>query len=172
MSERPGEETLGQGKFLRLVRRDGWEYVERTRPVRSVFIVAVTPQGRLLLTREDRIPVGRTVVGCPAGLVGDVLGEESETLEAGVRRELLEETGFEAAMNGEVIAIMLAEGLRRVAPGGGVEGESIVVHEVPLDHVDAWLRRCVADGLLIDPKVYAGLYFLGRRGTPPPALDA
>jgi len=180
MGDRSGSETLGEGHFLRLVRRDGWEYVERTRPVRSVFIAAVTDQGRLLLTLEERIPVRRTVVGFPAGLVGDVAGEEDETLEAAVRRELLEETGFAATsvtvltegptspgMNTEVIAVMLAQGLRREGAGGGVAGEAIAVHEVPLEEVDAWLQARIAEGLLIDPKVYTGLYFLGR-GAPRP----
>jgi hypothetical protein len=33
------------------------------------------------------------------------------------------------------------------------------VHEVSLRSVESWLRRKSAAGLLIDPKVYAGLYF-------------
>src|SRR5207248_1872278 len=28
-------EVLGQGRFLRFVRRDGWEFVERVRPIRA-----------------------------------------------------------------------------------------------------------------------------------------
>src|SRR3954462_13636416 len=60
-------EVVGEGRFLRLVRRDGWEYVERTGPIRAVFIAAVTDDGRLLLTLEHRVPVDAAVVGFPAG---------------------------------------------------------------------------------------------------------
>jgi ADP-ribose pyrophosphatase len=185
MSDPEDDQTLGQGRFLRLVRRAGWEYVERVRPIRSVFIAAVTDGGHLLLTMEHRVPVGRVVVGFPAGLVGDAAGEEAESLETAVRRELLEETGFEAdrvfflsegptsaGMNSEVTALMLAEGLRQVAEGGGVGGEAITVHQVPLDHVEAWLRDRLAEGYLIDPKVYAGLFFLGRGSTLLPPREA
>ncbi len=170
----PGE-VLGQGKFLRLVRRNGWEFVERTKPVRAAFIVAVTDDGRLLLTEEYRVPVGAAVIGCPAGLVGDADGQEDESLEDAVRRELLEEAGYEAetvrlltrgptspGMTVEVIAVALARGLRKVGAGGGVGGERIAIREVPLADVDAWLEDRVRDGCLIDPKVYTGLYFLRR----------
>src|SRR3954471_418393 len=126
-------EVLGEGRFLRLVRRGGWEVAERTRPVRAAFIAALTDDGRLILTREYRVPVGKTVVGFPAGLVGDTEGQEAEALEGAVRRELLEEAGFEAqtvtpltegptsaGLTSEVIAVVLAEGLKKVGAGGGV----------------------------------------------------
>jgi ADP-ribose pyrophosphatase len=173
-------EVLGEGRFLRLVRRQGWEYVVRTRPVRSVFIAAVTDEGRLLFTLEHRISLGRAVVGFPAGLVGDLAGEESETMEDAVRRELAEEAGYEPrsvwflsegptspGMTDEVIALALATGLRKVGEGGGVGGESIVVHEVPLGEVAAWLDARVAEGALIDAKVFGCLYYLARSGEFP-----
>ena len=116
--------VLGEGRFLRLVRRDGWEYVERTPPVRAVFIAAVTEENRLLLTSEHRVSMGGSVIGFPAGLVGDIAGGESETIEAGVKRELVEEAGYEPSsveflsqgptspgITNEVIALALATGL-------------------------------------------------------------
>ena len=45
-------------------------------------------------------------------------------------------------------------------PGGGDETESIIVHEVSLQEVDLWLYEMEKKGYLVDPKVYAGLYFL------------
>lgn len=168
--------TLGEGRFLRLLTRDGWEYAERTRPVGAAFIAALTDDGRMLLTEEYRIPVRAVVIGCPAGLIGDLDAQPDEALEEAVKRELIEETGYQAervtfltrgptspGLSNEVIDIVLAEGLRRVAPGGGIEGEHIVVREVPLAEVDAWLAQRVHQGSLIDPKVYSALYFIRRR---------
>jgi len=37
------------------------------------------------------------------------------------------------------------------------------VHEISLDEVGYLLKVKAAKGLLIDPKVCAGMYFVGRR---------
>lgn len=176
MNHAASSEILGQGKFLRLIRRAGWEYVERTSPVRAAFIGAITDAGCLILTSEFRVPIGQSVLGCPAGLIGDLAGQEAESLEAAVKRELLEETGYEAGsvtwmtegptspgQTNEVIAIVLAEGLRKVGAGGGVEGEHIELYEIPLAEVDTWLQDRASEGCLIDPKIYAVLYFIRQR---------
>src|SRR2546423_578807 len=94
MSERGDVEVLASGKFLRLVRRNGWEYVERPHGGGAVFILAVTVDGAALLTKEYRVPLDKVVVGLPAGLVGDL--DAKETLEIAVKREIIEETGYEA----------------------------------------------------------------------------
>src|SRR5438270_11722809 len=129
MSGHDASEMLYKGKFLHLIRRKGWEYVERPNGGGAVFIMAVTADEKVLLTHEYRVPVEAEVIGMPAGLVGD-LGSE-ETLETAVRRELVEETGYEAetvdlltkgptspGLCDEVIAVMLATGLRRIGAGG------------------------------------------------------
>lgn len=143
--------------------------MERTVASGVVVIVAVTDEGRLVLTEQYRIPVERSVIELPAGLAGD--GEAGETLIAAAHRELLEETGYEATAMGrladgpssagltsEVVTFMRASGLRRVGPGGGDADEAITVHEVLLDEVGAWLDAMTRRGYLVDPKVYAGLY--------------
>jgi ADP-ribose pyrophosphatase len=171
-------EVIGTGLFLRLVRKSGWEYVERTRPVGSAFIGAITVDGRLIVTEEYRVPMGRWVIGCPAGLVGDLEGSESEQLADAVGRELVEEVGYQPGMvrlltagptspgqNAEVIAIVLADGLRRVGPGGGTAREQIRFHEVPLAEIDGWLSDREREGRLIDPKVYSVLYFIRCRSA-------
>lgn len=62
-----------------------------------------------------------------------------------------------------------AHGLRKVSDGGGDPSEDIVVHEVPLDGVASWLHARMAEGYSIDPKLYAGLYFLERNPDGSPA---
>jgi ADP-ribose pyrophosphatase len=59
--------------------------------------------------------------------------------------------------------LFLASGLKRVHSGGGVDDESIVVHEVPLATAHEWLEAKAAEGLLVDPKNYSALYFIERH---------
>jgi ADP-ribose pyrophosphatase len=169
-------ETLFQGAHLRVVRRGHWESVDRMGITGIVAIVALTHAGRILLIEQDRPPVDARVIELPAGLVGDVAGTEAETLEEAARRELLEETGYEAnewtwltegppsaGLSSERIAFFLAGRLVKTGPGGGDATEDIRLHEVPLDRAFAWLEDRRRSGLLVDPKVFAALYFAGRK---------
>ncbi|MEN0062094.1 MAG: NUDIX hydrolase [Myxococcota bacterium] len=166
-------DELARGRFLRLVRRDGWEWAERTNVTGVVVIVAQTPNNAVLLVEQPRIPVGAPVIEFPAGLAGDV--DATEALATAAARELEEETGFaaetmirvtegpvSAGMSSESLTFFVAKGLKRVGPGGGDGSERITVHAIPRDEVDAWLVARQAEGTLVDPKVYAGLYFLDR----------
>lgn len=53
-----------EGRHLRVVVRNGWEYVSRTASTGVVGIVAVTDDGKLILVEQHRVPVipmtGRT----------------------------------------------------------------------------------------------------------------
>lgn len=164
--------VLAEGKHLRLVQQGHWEFAERTKAKGAVVLVAVTDDGLLLLTEQFRVPVDKRVIELPAGLVGDVAGEEAEELEAAARRELLEETGYEAqvlclvaegpptsGLASELVAFIVARELKKVAAGGGDESEQIEVHAIELARVRDWLAEQASRGVLIDPKVYAGLYF-------------
>jgi len=64
-----------------------------------------------------------------------------------------------AGLCDEVITLFRAEELQRVHEGGGDESEEIIVHEIPLDEVEQWLREQMARGKLVDLKVYSALYF-------------
>jgi ADP-ribose pyrophosphatase len=167
------DRTLGEGRFLRLVERDGWELVERPGVHEIAVVVAVSETGELVLIEQHRPPVGAEVLELPAGLVGD---EEAETLEAGARRELLEETGYLAAtlevltagptsagLTSEVVTLLWAPSVRRVSAGGGTGRERIRVHAVPVAEAAAWMVGRQAAGTLIDPKVWAGLWFAEQR---------
>lgn len=171
--------TLFNGRYLRLQQHGSWEYAERTNAGSAVIIVAVTPEDRILFVEQYRIPVACRSIEMPAGLVGD-LGQ-TESVETAAERELLEETGWQAGriqwltagpsssgMSNEIIAFVRAHDLVRVHAGGGDESESIVVHEIPRAQAPAWLHAKMLEGYSIDPKLYAGLYFVERNpdGTP------
>jgi ADP-ribose pyrophosphatase len=172
--------TLGAGRFLRLVAADGWEYIERVNASGVAAVAAVTEDGRLVIVEQHRLPVGGPVIELPAGLCGDDAGASQEPLAEAACRELLEETGYEvpggpaslehlftvpssAGLTSEVVTIFGARGVRKVAQGGGVDGENIVVHAPPVGEVAGWLVARSRAGVLVDPKVFIGLDFALRR---------
>jgi ADP-ribose pyrophosphatase len=176
MAHQEDRRIVWQGRHLQVATRGRWEFADRVGVTGIVGIVAVTDEGRLVLTEQYRPPVDRCVIELPAGLVGDVAGQEGEDLEAAARRELLEETGYEAArmdrlcqgaasagITSEVITIFLATGLRKVARGGGDATEKIAVHEVPVADLFPWLHEQEAKGTLVDLKVYAASVFAGNQ---------
>lgn len=164
---------MAEGRHLRLVVRAGWEFVRRPGISGIVVIVGTTNHGCLVLVSQWREPVGAHVVEWPAGLAGDIPGSETEALEEAARRELFEETGFQAAtmkamltgppspgISDEIVTFYRARGMVRVAPGGGRGAERIRTHVVPVSWLCDWLDRMQAQGYLVDPKVYAGAYWL------------
>jgi len=161
-----------QGKYLQAVLRDGYECIERCNIKGIVGIIAVTDDRRLILVEQFRPPVQARVIELPAGLAGDTAQFKDETLETAARRELLEETGYQAGqmvqvahgaasagLSDEMITLMLATGLIKVGDGGGDEHEDITVHEVPLDGLMGWLQERQAKGTVIDLKIYSALAF-------------
>ena len=173
---RRGVELLGKGKFLRLVRDGRWEYAERTNARGAVAIFALTADRRLVLTEQFRPALGCYVIDVPAGLAGDVKGQETEDFELSARRELAEETGYEAprwehvancpsspGLTSEVISYYFADGAVQTSAGGGVEHEEITVHVPSLRVIRRWLSQQVELGRLVDPKVYVALYFASAR---------
>lgn len=174
------DRILHEAKYLRLRQRGRWEYAERTNAASAVIVVAVTPEDKVLFVEQFRVPIDAPSIEMPAGLVGD-LGD-AESMETAAHRELIEETGWDAerieflmlgpsssGMSNEMIGFVRAHGLRRVGPGGGDASEAIVVHEVPREGVAGWLDGKRRGGYSIDPKLYAGLYFLDRNPDGSPA---
>jgi ADP-ribose pyrophosphatase len=165
-------ETLFNGRWLRLMRRGRWEYAERMNPGGGVIIIAVTPEDRILFVEQWREAVRSKTIEMPAGLVGD-LDDANESVVAAAARELTEETGYRAArvdmlmagpssagMSNEMIAFVRAFGLVREHAGGGDHSENILVHEIPRSEAASWLVQKSSEGYSIDPKLFAGLYFL------------
>jgi ADP-ribose pyrophosphatase len=166
-------EVLHEGRWLRLLKRGRWEYAERTNPGGAVIIVALTEQDRILFVEQWREAVQAKTIEMPAGLIGDVAGNHDESAVLAAERELLEETGYRAThieylmegpsssgMSNEIIAFARARGLVRELAGGGDGTENIVVHEIPRTEAPRWLLGKMREGYSIDPKLFAGLYFL------------
>lgn len=170
------EKIVWQGKFITAKTQGRWEYVSRARGIRAAVILAVDEADHVLLVEQYRIPLGKPCIELPAGLIGDH-GEDEDPLEA-AGRELEEETGFRAGrleslgefwsspgMVSESFTLVRAQGLTKVGPGGGTDGEDITVHRVAL----ADLPNAVADwrsrGYAIDVKLLLllGGGMLGRN---------
>ena len=169
----PAPVTLYSSKFLNLIQEGHWDYVERVNATGAALIVAVTPEEKILLVEQYRIPVHVRTIELPAGIIGDEPCNVDESHAGAARRELLEETGYAAGqieavttgaacsgITSERVTLFRATELRRVGQGGGVGKEDITVHEVPLREVLPWLEARAKSGILIDPKVYTGLFFL------------
>jgi ADP-ribose pyrophosphatase len=168
--------SLHRGRFLELVvTPGGWEYVRRVGNPRSVGIIALNAANQLILISQYRIPIATVCVEIPAGLAGDA--DAGETWQAAAIRELREETGYTAAameyltlgpssagLTTECILLARAIGVAKAGAPQPDGDEKIDVHEIPLPDVPQFLRQQESQGRIIDPKIYAALYFLSSAG--------
>lgn len=165
-------QTVFEGKYVRMVVRGTWEYVERTHADGlAAIIIAVTPDDKVVFVEQFRVPLQAPTIEMPAGLVGDV--HAGESIELSAIRELEEETGWTAdraevllvgptssGLTSEKIAFVRATGLRKVGEGGGDPDEDITVHEIPRAEAAAWLTKKLAEGYELDAKLWAGLWLI------------
>jgi ADP-ribose pyrophosphatase len=173
MPVKPVGEIIYSGKYLSMYANKGWEYVHRPNCTGIVAILAVTSGDKILFVEQFRKPMNSFCIELPAGLAGDIKGEEKEDYAEAARRELEEETGYScgtmeficegptsAGLTTETISFFRAKKLKKVSAGGGDPHEKITVHEVPVRTVRSWLKKQESSGKYVDLKVYTGLYFL------------
>ncbi|ATE60277.1 NUDIX domain-containing protein [Thauera sinica] len=160
-------ESVFEGALLK-VRRDRVQlpdgtlaYREYIRHPGAVVIVACLGDGRLIFERQFRYPLRRAFLELPAGKI-----DPGEDIAGCARRELREETGYEAerwhhlgvmhpciGYSDERIEIFLAKDLRHVGHAWD-EGEFLEVHLLGVDEA----VTAVHDGRITDGKTIAALF--------------
>ena len=166
MNDTPDDtpQTMWEGRFIKAVKQGKWEYASRKRGMEAAVIVAITNADEVVLVEQHRVPLGRSCLELPAGLVGDI--DEGEPLIEAANRELEEETGYRAGsiepigffhsspgMVSEGFTLVRAHDLVKVGEGGGDAEEDIVVHLVPRREISAFVAQKRREGLAIDVKL-------------------
>jgi len=170
MSGKAQKEVLFSGDWVNVIKEQDREYMTRNNCTAIAIIIAVTDDNELLLTEQFRVPVGGGVLELPAGMVGDEPNMENESAVDAAKRELLEETGYEAleikqvakgpissGISSEVMTFFYANKVRYVNEGGGTENENITVHKAPIAKIESYIEE--HSHLQLDPKIYIGLHF-------------
>ena len=168
LDDLPAPELMCEGKFVRLLKRDKWEFASRTRNIGAVVVIAEY-EGKIILVDQPRVGPDCRCVELPAGLVGDE--DPDITVEQTAIKELEEETGFTAdsvevlgeffaspGMLSESFTLVRVRGVRKIGEGGGDENEDINVHLVARSDIPNFLEQKRAEGFGIDVKL---LIFLG-----------
>jgi ADP-ribose pyrophosphatase len=76
-----------------------WTVVRRKR---AVVIAPITAEGKLILIRQERIPIRAAIWEVPAGQIDAEFETDDDEIAAVALRELREETGFELAEGGDL----------------------------------------------------------------------
>src|SRR6267378_6376438 len=71
----------------------------------AVVIAAITAESKIVLINQERIPIRATIWEMPAGQIDRPADEISKEAPEVALRELREETGYELAPGGELIAL-------------------------------------------------------------------
>ncbi|MGC2064056.1 MAG: NUDIX hydrolase [Thermodesulfovibrionales bacterium] len=139
-----------------------WETIERVGCSGVVVIVPFMDDGTVILIRQYRPPVDGYVIELPAGLI-----DIGETPEASARRELIEETGYEATdmdflisgpaasgSSSEILDVFVASGLSFIGIGKRDEAENMETIRVPMEALDSEISRLEQEGNYIDLKIH------------------
>ena len=151
-----------------------WTVVRRKR---AVVIAAITGEGKLILIKQERIPIRAAIWEVPAGQIDEEAADEDEVAAVALR-ELREETGLELAEGGSLIPLgdfftspgftderghfFLARPVRECAAGHSRdESESILDCRA---FSAGELRRMIADNEIRDANTLAICARLVARG--------
>ena len=169
LDDLPPPQVRWEGKFVRALKRDKWEYASRANDISAVVILAEY-EGKVILIDQPRVPTDCRCVELPAGLVGD--NDPNATPESTAIKELEEETGFTAerverlgefyaspGMLSESFTLVRAHGVRKIGEGGGDENEDINVHLVPRAEIPNFVEQKRAEGFGIDVKLLIFMNF-------------
>jgi ADP-ribose pyrophosphatase len=169
LDDLPPPEIMWAGKYVRVLKRDRWEYASRTNNVTAVVILAEY-EGKVILIDQPRVPLDGRCIELPAGLVGDT--DPNATVETTAIKELEEETGFTAerverlgefyaspGMVAESFTLVRAHGVRKIGEGGGDDSEDIVVHLVARDDIPNFIEQKRAEGYGVDVKLLIFMNF-------------
>lgn len=173
------DETLHDGIYVRFFRRyfidrkgnkNFWEVFERKIPGHIVCAVPVTDKKEIVLEKIFRVPLKHFILDIPVGLV-DIAGESEEDA---VRRELIEETGYDAAsfevlgrfsadagLQPTELVFFLADGAKKSGDPKLEDVEEIEVVKVPLDCLGEYIRK---EKIMVDMKLASAAAFLMARG--------
>ena len=108
-----GKRIVVQELHFKNPRTDEILYREHVLAGHAAIIMPIMEDGSLLMIREPRTPIGKTVLAFPAGMI-----EEGETPEEGAIRELEEETGYRAQS---------IKKMREVYPAIGYSNEKTII---------------------------------------------
>ena len=169
LDDLPPAEVMWAGKYVRVLKRDKWEYASRTNSITAVVVLAEY-EGKVILVDQPRVPTDCRCIELPAGLVGDT--DPNATVETTAIKELEEETGFTAdrverlgefyaspGMVAESFTLVRAHGVRKIGDGGGDDSEDIVVHLVAREDIPNFIEQKRAEGFGVDVKLLIFMNF-------------
>ncbi len=164
--------TVYRGKIINLrldtvIDADNHESIrEIVEHSHCIAVVAIDENDRVLLVRQFREAIGKTLLEIPAGGI-----ESGEEPAQAMQRELREETGYQAnhicKMGGfysspgystEYLHLYLATGLQE-APLYAEDTSEIELIRIPIQEIS----RLIASGEISDAKSIAGLLFILKQ---------
>ena len=142
-------------------RERNWTTVHRKA---AVVIAAITAESKIVLINQERVPIRATIWEMPAGQIDRPTDEDGREAREVALRELREESGYELAPGGELIALgdffsspgftdeheflFAAKPVRR-SPDGHAHDESETIHECR-EFSLAEIERMIADNTIRD----------------------